>query len=145
MTLSGTDLSKLSQPWTDVLSIGAHESQLFRLKVEHKFLGMSSPTKDWGTVVNMLVMYAGPTGALPPPSKNDYNSIMDSWNKGLYNVAPYPKEGWLVNGRQFWFSSPGHQNQSIYIMDNAPQGYYYVYMYNTSDITGKYLLTWTQR
>ncbi|MFA6973338.1 MAG: DUF4215 domain-containing protein [Parcubacteria group bacterium] len=145
VTLSGRDLTNLSQPYTEVLSIGAHESQLFRLKVEHKFLGISSPTKDWGTVVNMLVMYAGPTGALPPPNKNDYDLIIDSSNKGAYYGGSSPKEGGLVNGRQFWFSSLRHQNQSIYITENAPQGYYYVYMYNTSDITGKYLLTWTQR
>ena len=125
-----------NQQITPIKSIATHTSQIYSAQQTGSYAGYDLATKDWATYQNMLVMYSGPTCGAKLPDINDYNDIIA--DVGRYS----PRDGKIFNGYRFYYTLVG-QNQAI-TLNNQPLGCYYVYIYNTSEKTGKYVLTWTQ-
>ena len=123
------------------VNISSHTAQIYSAQQTGTGSSFASATKDWATYCDMIVMYSGPTCGSKLPDINDYNAIISLTAPGVPNYSP--PAGQMVGNYRFYWAGLGQQNQYINV-DNQPPGCYYVFMYNTSAITGQYVLTWTQ-
>ena len=124
---------------TPTESLGSHQYKIYSAQQTGSIANFITATKDWVTQCDMIVMYSGPTCGQKLPDINDYNAIKaDIVGTGKY----YTLTGKVFNGYTFYYRIQG-LNQSI-SLNGAPSGCYYVYIYNTSNIRGFYMLSWRQ-
>lgn len=129
-----------------ITSVGFKGTALYRANVPVPFVAsFANATKDWSTRRDMLVMYAGATCNLVPPTIADHTTIITSIANG--SLTSKSDTGVLVNGRTFYYNFQDVNNQSVIIgrlwKPAAPAGCYYVLIYNVSSGDSVYSLTFS--
>ena len=129
------------------VNIASHTAQIYSAQQTGTVGAFNCATKDWATYMDMIIMYSGSTCGSRVPTVDDYKAILALGYDGVDGYSP--AGGQIVNGQRFYWAGilgkigGGLQNQYINLM-NQPKGCYYVFIYNTSSITGQYVLTWNQ-
>lgn len=132
-----------SQPY---MTLGANKIQYYKaIQTGTSYFGYSNATMDWTTFMDMIIMYSGPTCGSKLPDMYDYQNILnDIAATGINYRRPINLKSDDGNYYDFYYQF-GSQNQSVNVSSGIQTGCYYVFIYNTSDVTGKYQLSWTQR